>query len=47
MIESDKLNSISLWGPPGTGKTTLAKIISEHTKAEFHKINAVSSGLRK
>lgn len=46
MIESDKLSSIILWGPPGTGKTTLAKIISEQTKAEFHKINAVSSGVK-
>ena len=46
MIDSDKLSSIILWGPPGTGKTTLAKIISENTKAEFHKINAVSSGVK-
>jgi putative ATPase len=46
MIESDKLGSIILWGPPGTGKTTLARIISENTQAEFHKINAVSSGVR-
>jgi len=46
MIDSDKLGSIILWGPPGTGKTTLARIISENTQAEFHKINAVSSGVR-
>jgi putative ATPase len=35
-----------LWGPPGSGKTTLAKIISEHTNSEFHQINAVSSGVK-
>lgn len=46
MIESDNLGSVILWGPPGTGKTTLAKIISEQTNAEFHQINAVSSGVK-
>ncbi len=46
MIDSDKLGSIILWGPPGTGKTTIAKIISENTKADFYKINAVSSGVK-
>jgi putative ATPase len=46
MIESDNLNSFILWGPPGTGKTTLAIIISETTNSEFHRINAVSSGVK-
>ena len=46
MIENDTLSSMILWGPPGTGKTTLAKIIAEHTNAEFHQINAVSSGVK-
>ncbi|MCL6097972.1 MAG: replication-associated recombination protein A [Bacteroidetes bacterium] len=46
MIESDSLSSIILWGPPGTGKTTLAKIISETTDSEFYQINAVSSGVK-
>jgi putative ATPase len=46
MIENDSLSSIILWGPPGTGKTTLAKIISEATDSEFFQINAVSSGVK-
>jgi putative ATPase len=46
MIENDTLSSFILWGPPGTGKTTIAKIIAEYTHAEFHQINAVSSGVK-
>ncbi|ABO49959.1 Recombination protein MgsA [Desulforamulus reducens MI-1] len=44
-IEADKLGSIILYGPPGSGKTTLATIISEMTEANFVKINAVSAGV--
>ncbi|MCU7499427.1 MAG: replication-associated recombination protein A, partial [Ignavibacteria bacterium] len=46
MIENDTLSSFILWGPPGTGKTTIAKIIAGQTKSEFHQINAVSSGVK-
>lgn len=46
MIETDNLFSLILWGPPGTGKTTLAKIISEKTDSVFFSINAVSSGIK-
>ncbi|WP_442916746.1 replication-associated recombination protein A [Lutispora sp.] len=45
-IEADKLTSIILWGPTGSGKTTLARIISNTTKAYFEQINAVSSGIQ-
>jgi putative ATPase len=43
-IESDAIPSMILWGPPGSGKTTLAHIIATATKSEFLKISAVSSG---
>ncbi len=46
MIETGNLYSFILWGPPGTGKTTLAKIIANSTDAEFYSINAVSSGVK-
>ncbi len=44
-IENDNLMSVILWGPPGCGKTTLAKIIKEKTKAHFVQFNAVTSGV--
>jgi putative ATPase len=46
MIENDTPSSFILWGPPGTGKTTIAKIIANQTQAEFFQINAVSSGVK-
>jgi putative ATPase len=46
MIEEDRLHSIILWGPPGTGKTTLARIIAESMAARFVPFSAVSSGIR-
>jgi len=45
-INSDKLPSMIFWGPPGSGKTTLAFIIAKQTKSEFKRISAVSSGLK-
>ncbi len=45
-IERDRLQSIILWGPPGTGKTTLARLIAELTKARFVPFSAVLSGIK-
>ena len=44
-IKADRLSSIILFGPPGCGKTSLAKVISEATKYKFYKINAVTAGV--
>src|SRR5215470_370549 len=45
-IERDLLQSIILWGPPGTGKTTLARIIADMTQAHFVPFSAVLSGIK-
>lgn len=44
-IKADRLTSLILFGPPGCGKTSLAKVISETTKCKFYKINAVTAGV--
>src|SRR5881397_2764637 len=45
-IERDLLQSIILWGPPGTGKTTLARIVADTTKARFVSFSAVLAGIK-
>ena len=45
-IERDELTSIILWGPPGVGKTTLAKLIARVTRCEFIPFSAVLSGIK-
>ncbi|MDZ7374813.1 MAG: replication-associated recombination protein A [candidate division KSB1 bacterium] len=44
-IEADDLVSMIFWGPPGSGKTTLARIIARETKSEFHSLSAVTAGV--
>jgi putative ATPase len=45
LIKADRLSSIILWGPPGCGKTSLARVIAKSTKNKFEKLNAVASGV--
>ena len=46
LIEDDQVSSMIFWGPSGVGKTTLARIIAERTRAEFIEFSAVSSGIK-
>jgi len=46
LIEKDQLPSMILWGPPGSGKTTLARVIAQHTYAKFRALSAVLSGVK-
>ena len=46
LIESDQIGSMIFWGPPGVGKTTLARIIAQRTKATFIDFSAVTSGIK-
>jgi len=46
MLDSKIVTSMILWGPPGTGKTTLARLIAENANIEFHSLSAISSGVK-
>ncbi|MFR0514588.1 replication-associated recombination protein A [Limosilactobacillus mucosae] len=46
LIDADRVPSMILWGPPGVGKTTLARVIARHTKSEFISFSAVTSGIK-
>ncbi|HVL03163.1 MAG TPA: AAA family ATPase, partial [Acidimicrobiales bacterium] len=46
LIESDRLSSVILWGPPGTGKTTVARLIAGATRSAFEPLSAVTAGVK-
>ena len=46
LIEADRLSSVILWGPPGTGKTTLARVIASTTTKGFESLSAVTAGVK-
>ncbi len=46
LVEADRLGSVVLWGPPGSGKTTLARLLAEHTAKAFVPLSAVTAGVK-
>ena len=45
MVHSGKISSLILWGPPGSGKTTLAKILCDSSYYDLHKLSAINTGV--
>jgi putative ATPase len=46
MLESGEIASMIFWGPPGVGKTTLARLVAQYVQAEYHQLNAVAAGVK-